>query len=262
MVHHQMVGHCFPNFQAKQSWDWRQSRWLYLNRSLSPVCHVFQNVWQQDIPTPCSWLEATSTEQCGAACLIFCVRYLDYLWLLYCRLQSNGYNIYSQDFPFESLYLAFWFQIQRVLGDSMFQGMSSCSPLHVEYHLSWTAIMRSCTLLVGRREATVWTRWRVCNEERHGTWTLCQEHWLLVGGLNLSEKHESIGMMKFPIYGKIKNGNQTTNQIIYAKWCQCVGSGMILEIIWSEVACGLWVPHPSGCDQSSPTKHPDQGGFN
>ena len=28
---------------------------------------------------------------------------------------------------------------------------------------------------------------------------------MLVGGLNPSEKYESIGMMKFPIYGKIKN---------------------------------------------------------
>ena len=37
---------------------------------------------------------------------------------------------------------------------------------------------------------------------------------LLVGGwaTPLKNMSSSIGMMKFPIYGKIKNGNQTTNQ--------------------------------------------------
>ena len=35
----------------------------------------------------------------------------------------------------------------------------------------------------------------------------------LVAGLNPSEKYESIGMIRNPIDGKIKNGNQTTNQI-------------------------------------------------
>ena len=35
---------------------------------------------------------------------------------------------------------------------------------------------------------------------------------LLVGGLNPSEKYESQLGWLFPIYGKIKNGNQTTNQ--------------------------------------------------
>ena len=50
---------------------------------------------------------------------------------------------------------------------------------------------------------------------------LCFSHWftivwwLFLSGwwlVHPSEKYESIGMMKFPIYGKIKNGNQTTNQ--------------------------------------------------
>ena len=44
----------------------------------------------------------------------------------------------------------------------------------------------------------------------------------LVGGLNPSEKYESQLGWLFPIYGKIKNGNQTTNQmwynIILLKW--------------------------------------------
>ena len=38
--------------------------------------------------------------------------------------------------------------------------------------------------------------------------------WLLVGGFSPSEKDSSIGMMTFPIYGKIKAMFQTTNQII------------------------------------------------
>ena len=46
----------------------------------------------------------------------------------------------------------------------------------------------------------------------------------LVGGLNPSEKYESIGMISNPIYGKIKNGNQTTNQIYSIKYhvYQCI----------------------------------------
>ena len=31
------------------------------------------------------------------------------------------------------------------------------------------------------------------------------DQWLLVGGLKPSEKYESVGMMTFPIYGKIKH---------------------------------------------------------
>ena len=38
------------------------------------------------------------------------------------------------------------------------------------------------------------------------------DNWLVVGP-PLWKIWTSIGMMKFPIYGKIKNGNQTTNQI-------------------------------------------------
>ena len=34
----------------------------------------------------------------------------------------------------------------------------------------------------------------------------------LVGGLNPSEKYESIGMMTFPIYGKIKNDLKPPNR--------------------------------------------------
>ena len=37
--------------------------------------------------------------------------------------------------------------------------------------------------------------------------------WLVVGP-PLWKIWKSIGMMKFPIYGKIKNGNQTTNQLL------------------------------------------------
>ena len=38
-------------------------------------------------------------------------------------------------------------------------------------------------------------------------------HFNLVGGLNPSEKYERQLGWLFPIYGKIENGNQTTNQI-------------------------------------------------
>ena len=41
----------------------------------------------------------------------------------------------------------------------------------------------------------------------------CIPQLYLIAGLNPSEKYESIGMIRNPIYGKIKNGNQTTNQI-------------------------------------------------
>ena len=42
-----------------------------------------------------------------------------------------------------------------------------------------------------------------------------------------SEKYESVGMMKFPIYGKIKAMFQTTNQIYiyiyrYTWACMCI----------------------------------------
>ena len=40
--------------------------------------------------------------------------------------------------------------------------------------------------------------------------------WMLVGGLKPSEKYESQLGWLFPIYGKIKNGNQTTNQECFA----------------------------------------------
>ena len=40
-----------------------------------------------------------------------------------------------------------------------------------------------------------------------------RENQWLVGGLNPSEKYESHLGWLFPIYGKIKNGNQTTNQM-------------------------------------------------
>ena len=52
--------------------------------------------------------------------------------------------------------------------------------------------------------------WWLNNYGYHGL--IC--HLILVGGwaTPLKNMSSSIGMMKFPIYGKIKNGNQTTNQ--------------------------------------------------
>ena len=41
----------------------------------------------------------------------------------------------------------------------------------------------------------------------------------VVGGwaTPLKNMTSSIGMMRFPTYGKIKNGNQTTNQVMYGE---------------------------------------------
>ena len=43
-------------------------------------------------------------------------------------------------------------------------------------------------------------------------------YWL-VGQGHPSEKYESVGMMSNPIYGKIKNGNQTTDIYMWGNEC-------------------------------------------
>ena len=63
----------------------------------------------------------------------------------------------------------------------------------------------------------------------------------------------SIGMMTFPIYGKIKNGNQTTNQIFYKCtcslmfWCGWSSSYNVVPF-WLKLASMLLCFGCAGCD--------------
>ena len=62
-----------------------------------------------------------------------------------------------------------------------------------------------------------WSRYSKCAPgiKRQVCWQI--NDWLVVGP-PLWKIWKSVGMMTFPIYGKIKNGNQTTNQINGYKW--------------------------------------------
>ena len=84
-----------------------------------------------------------------------------------------------------------------------------------------------------------------------------------VGGLNPSEKYESQLGWLFPIYGKIKNGNQTTNEasVIFDSWNL-------------DLMASMWLSSPQSCPINLPTSfrkkmpetpvltlHPSAGGF-
>ena len=62
----------------------------------------------------------------------------------------------------------------------------------------------------------------------------------LVGGILTPLKNRQIGMMTFPIYGKIKAMFQTTNQIIMNIWSYLISIMIVIlyHHLWSIL--GLW----------------------
>ena len=75
--------------------------------------------------------------------------------------------------------------------------------------------LQSCEKRRVREEGELPGRWDfIVNEHwKNSLWNT--KYQLLVSGFNPSEKYESIGMMKFPIYGKRKRCSKPTTRVKY-----------------------------------------------
>ena len=84
------------------------------------------------------------------------------------------------------------------------------------------------------RRTALWAlpphRWEPRSGRRRST-SLQSFIWLVVGP-PLWKIWKSIGMMRFPIYRKIKNGNQTTNQLSFDPFTVCYGHLWTMAYWW------------------------------